>query len=107
MVERVKRVMRKATAEELARHAKIREQAQREFPPLDPPRPSSVRNRVAAAIRKARKEQGLTFYAVAKRAGIANPNTVRDIEYGGDAKLSNVEAIAQALGLRLELVAAS
>ncbi len=107
MVERVKRVMRKATAEELARHAKIREKAKREFPPLDPPRQPSTKNRVAAAIRKARKEQGLTFYAVAKRAGIPNPNTVRDIEYGRDAKLSNVEAIARALGLTVELVAAS
>jgi len=43
-------------------------------------------------------------YAVAKLAGIPNPNTVRDIEYGRDAQLSNVKAVAQALGLRLELV---
>lgn len=48
--------------------------------------------------------QGLTWYALAKLAGIPNPNTVRDIEYGRDAQLSNVQAVAKALGLRLELV---
>jgi len=41
---------------------------------------------------------------VAKEAGIPNPSTVRDIEYGRDTKLSSVQAVAQALGLRLELV---
>jgi transcriptional regulator with XRE-family HTH domain len=55
-------------------------------------------------IRAAREAQGLTWYALAKRAGIPNPNTVRDIEYGRDTKLSSVEAVAEALGLRLELV---
>jgi hypothetical protein len=46
----------------------------------------------------------LTWYAVAKLAGIPNPNTVRDIEYGRDTKLSNVQSVAKVLGLRLELV---
>ena len=41
---------------------------------------------------------------VAKRAGIPNSNTVKDVEYGRDAKLSNIEAIAKVLGLKLELV---
>ena len=36
-------------------------------------------------------------------AGIPNPNTVRDIEYGRDAQLSNVQAVAEALGFRLDL----
>lgn len=57
-----------------------------------------------AQIRAAREAQRLTWYAVAKLAGIPNPNTVRDIEYGRDAQLSNVQAVAKALGLRLELV---
>lgn len=48
----------------------------------------------------------MTWYAVAKRAGIPNPSTIRDIEYGRDTKLSSVEAVAHALGLRLELVEA-
>src|SRR5437660_11100553 len=107
MAKKVKRLIREPTAEERARHAEIRDAAKQQFPPLDPPRAPSVKNRVAAAIRKARKDQQLTWYAVAKKAGIPNPGTVRDIEYGRDAKLSNVEAIAKALGLKLELIEAS
>src|SRR5688572_31770804 len=104
MAKQVKRVIRAATADDRARHAEIRKKVVKEFPPLVPAREPSVKNRIAAKIRKARREHGLTWYAVAKKAGIPNPNTVRDIEYGGDAKLSNVEAVAQALGLKLELV---
>jgi len=107
MGKKPKRVVRTATPDERTRHAKVRGQVEQEFPALDPPREPSDKNRIAAAIRSARKEQGLTWYAVAKKAGIPNPNTVRDIEYGRDAKLSNVEAIAQALGLKLELVEGS
>ena len=46
---------------------------------------------------------GLTWNALAKLAGIPNANTVRDIEYGRDAQLSTVQAVA-CLGLRLELL---
>jgi DNA-binding phage protein len=46
----------------------------------------------------------LTWYALAKRAGIASSSAVRDIEYGQDAPIRTVEAVAKALGLRLELV---
>jgi hypothetical protein len=82
----------------------IREKVQQEFPPLNPPRLRPVTEGVGASIRAAREAQGLTWYAVAKRAGIPNPNTVRDIEYGRDTKLSSVQAVAEVLGLRLELV---
>lgn len=102
-----KRVIREATSDERIEHAEVRDRAKREIPPLKPPREPSAKNRIAAAIRKARLGQGLTWYAVAKKAGIANPNTVRDIEYGHDAKLSNVQAVAAALGLTLELSEAS
>lgn len=51
------------------------------------------------------EEQVLTWYALAKRAGIPNANTVRDIEFGRDAQLSTLQAVAKALGLRLDLVA--
>jgi hypothetical protein len=44
---------------------------------------------------------------VAKLAGIPNSNTIRDIEYGRDVKLSNLEAVVKALGLQLELVEAT
>ena len=54
----------------------------------------------------ARERKGLTWYALARAAGIPNPATVRDIEYGRDTKLSSIEAIATALGLKLDLVEA-
>ena len=59
---------------------------------------------IGAKTRAARERQGLTWYAVANAAGIPNPATVRDIEYGRDTKLSSIEAIAAALGLKLDLV---
>ena len=46
----------------------------------------------------------LTWYALAKLAGIPNANTVRDIEYGRDAQISTVQLVAKAVGLRLDLV---
>jgi DNA-binding XRE family transcriptional regulator len=56
-------------------------------------------------VRRAREAKGLTWYAVAKAAGIPNQNTVRDIEFGRDVNLSNLQAVAAVLGLRVELVA--
>ena len=90
--------------EELRRLQEIRARVREEFPPRDPPRLQPATEGIAARIRLARETQGLTWYAVAKRAGIPNPSTVRDIEYGRDTKLSSVQAVAKALGLRLELV---
>ena len=46
----------------------------------------------------------LTWYALARLAGIPNANTVRDVEYESDAQLSTLQAVAKVLGLRLELV---
>lgn len=102
----ITRVSRSAalSQEERDQLRKLREKVQREFPPRDPPRLKPVTSGVGARIRAAREAQGLTWYAVAKRAGVPNPSTIRDIEYGRDTKLSSVEAVAQALGLRLELV---
>ena len=48
--------------------------------------------------------KGPTWYALAKRAGIPNQATIRDIEQGKDAKLSNLQAVAPALGLELEVI---
>jgi hypothetical protein len=45
----------------------------------------------------------LTWYALARLAGIPNQATIRDIEQGKDVKLSNLQAVATALGLTLEL----
>jgi hypothetical protein len=100
-----KRIVRPATEEERARHAEIRAKVMQEFPPITDADRKNPPSGLPAQIRAAREAKGLTWYAVAKLAAIPNPNTVRDIEYGRDAQLSNVEAVARALGLRLELVA--
>jgi hypothetical protein len=89
--------------QELDRVKEIRRQAMQDFPP-DPNRPRPATVGLGAQIRAARKTKGLTWYAVARLAGIPNPATIRDIEFGRDAKLSNIEAVAAALGLKLELV---
>lgn len=92
------------SAEEVQRLKEIRAKVRDEFPARDPARLRPAVSGIAARIREAREAQGLTWYAVAKRAGIPNPSTIRDIEYGRDTKLSTVEATAEALGLSLELV---
>jgi hypothetical protein len=49
----------------------------------------------------------LTWYALAQLAGKPNQATIRDLERGKDVKLSNLQAVAKALKLELELVPAS
>lgn len=101
----VKRLRRQGPDPAEAKRLKeVRKKVKKEFPPRKPARLTPATTGIAAQIRNAREEQGLTWYAVAKRAAIPNPNTVRDIEYGRDVRLSNLEAVASALGLRLELV---
>jgi hypothetical protein len=93
----------RVSPQEAARLNEIRRKVMREFPP-DPNRPRPATTGIGAQIRAARQSKGLTWYAVAKLASIPNPATIRDIEYGRDARLSNIEAVASALGLKLELV---
>ena len=97
------RIMRPATPEERERHRKIRKKVMEEFPPAKnagyEPAPAGI----PAQLRAAREAKGLTWYAVAKLAGIPNSSTVRDMESGRDTQLSNVQAVAKVLGLRLEL----
>jgi len=102
-----KRVTRtgRITAAEAERLSKIRSRAQKHVPP-DPNRPRPATRGLGAKIRAARERKGLTWYALARAAGIPNLATVRDIEYGRDAKLSSIEAIVTALGMKLDLVEA-
>jgi hypothetical protein len=102
----IKRISRQGpvSAEEKKRLNDIRAKVRHEFVPRDQPRLKPVKTGLPARIRAAREAQGLTWYAVAKEAGIPNPSTVRDIEYGRDTKLSSVQAVAEVLGLKLELV---
>jgi hypothetical protein len=97
-------IHRRLTEEERARHAQIRASAIRGIPPkLGVNRIPSLPG-IPARIRQAREAQGFTWYALAKAAGIPNQATIRDIEQGKDVKLSNLQAVAAALGLKLELV---
>jgi DNA-binding XRE family transcriptional regulator len=104
MAKKMQHINRQLTEEERARHARIREAAMTQFPPkgnggklLSPPG-------IPAQIRAAREARGLTWYALAKLAGIPNQATIRDIEHGKDVKLSNLQSVADALDLTLELV---
>ena len=105
MAEKFTRISRTLTAEQKKKYDEIRRQAKEDFPPREPPCGPSEKGRIALAIRAARNAQGLTFEQLARRSGVGDADTVRDIEYGADAKLSDVAALAHALGLRLELVA--
>ncbi len=97
-------VKRRLTEEARARHARIRATARKDLPP----KPGAGRKPsppgIPAQIRQAREAQGLTWYALAKRAGIANQATIRDIEQGKDVRLSNLQTVAAALGLELDLL---
>jgi ribosome-binding protein aMBF1 (putative translation factor) len=102
--KKLEHVNQRLTAAERARDARIREAAKKDFPPKSgtgrKPAPPGIPTRV----RQAREAQGLTWYALAKLAAIPNQATIRDIEQGKDVKLSNLQAVAAALGLELELV---
>ncbi len=104
MAKKLNRIVRPATDAERKRHAEIRHIARQKLPPARGSQRAESPPGIPTQIRQAREAQGLNWYAVAKRAGIPNSNTVRDIENGRDAQLSNLQAVAQALGLRLELV---
>ena len=97
-------VNRRLTDEERARHARIRDAAMQDIPakPGTAKKPSPPG--IPAKIRRAREARGLTWYALAKAAGIPNQATIRDIEQGKDVKISNLQAVAAALGLKLDLV---
>jgi ribosome-binding protein aMBF1 (putative translation factor) len=97
---------RKLSANEIAKHEEIRRKVKTEFPPKSKSESCSHKVTIADRLREARESQGLTWYAVAKAASIPNSGTIRDIESGRDAKLSNIEAIAKVLGLKLELQSA-
>jgi hypothetical protein len=102
--KRFKRIVRPATAEERQRHAEIREKILEEFPPAEGAGRAISPPGIPSQIRQTREARGLTWLALAELAGIGDSNSVRDIEYGRDAPFSHVQAVAKALGLRLELL---
>jgi ribosome-binding protein aMBF1 (putative translation factor) len=102
--KKLEHVNRRLTDEERERHAAIREGATQDFPPKEDVHRAAAPTGIPATIREARETRGLTLYALSQLAGIADQATIRDIEQGRDVKLSDVQRVAAALGLKLELV---
>ena len=102
--KKLQHVNRRLTERERARDTRIREAAMKDFPPKPGTDRKASPPGIPSRIRKAREAQGLTWYALAQRASIPNQGTIRDIEQGKDVKISNLQAVAAALGLELELV---
>lgn len=102
--DRLQHVNRRLTEAERARHAQIRAEAIRDIPPKKGAGQKPAPPGIPTKIREAREAQRLTWYALAKAAGIPNQATIRDIEQGKDVKFSNLQAVAAALGLELDLV---
>lgn len=90
----------RVSPDEAKRLDEIRQQAMKDFPPAESP-PG-----IPSQIRAARQSKKMTWRAVAQAAGIPDASTVRDIEHGRLTHVSDLEAVARVLGLRLELVAA-
>jgi DNA-binding XRE family transcriptional regulator len=100
----LKHVNRRLTDEERARHAQIRAAAIQDIPPKTGTAQSPSPHGIPATIRQAREARGLTWHALAKAAGISDQSIIRDIEQGKDVKLSDLQSVAAALGLKLELI---
>ena len=76
----------------------------KEFPPASPSRLQPAVRGIGAQIRAAREAQGITWYVLAEKAGVPSANIVRDIEFGRQVTLADIESVVAALGLKLELV---
>ena len=104
MAKKLQHVNRRLSDEERTRHAQIREAAMEDIPPKAGTSRKPAPSGIPAQIRVAREAQGLTWYALANRAGIADQRIIRDVEQGKDVSLSSLQTVAAALGLELELV---
>lgn len=102
MAAKLRHVNRQLTGRKRARHARLRATIAKEFPPT--PVEKNSRGGIGGRVRAEREPRHLTWYALAKLTGIPNQATIRAIEQGKDVRLSNVERVARALGLSLELV---
>jgi hypothetical protein len=103
--KKFRRIYRQATDGEKARDKEIIAAIEKEFPPKFRGRPPAAPG-LGSAVRAAREKQGLTWYALAQKAGVPNQGTIRDIELGKDVKVSSLQAVVHALGMELELVPA-
>jgi ribosome-binding protein aMBF1 (putative translation factor) len=100
----MKHINRRLTNDERERFAQIRKAVSEEIPPKKNAGKQASPPGIPTQIRHAREAKGLSWYSLAKLAGVPNQATIRDIEQGKDVKLSNLKSVAAALGLRLELI---
>jgi len=99
---KLEHVHRPLSDEERRRAVSIREGAQRDFPPKPVAEEASPPG-IPSQIEAARKRRGMTRYELGQTAQV--PSTVvRAIEQGDDVPLSQLRAVAAALGLNVELV---
>lgn len=102
--KKLSHIHRQLSEEERSRHAAIRDAAAKDFPPkqaaIRAPSPPGI----PATIREAREARQLTWHALAELAGIEDQSTIRDLEQGRDVRLCELQRVAGALGLELELV---
>ena len=95
-------INRPLTDEEQQQSAAVRAGAEKDFPPKarqDKPSPAGI----PSQIRSAREQRGITRYELGQIANVAS-TAVRAIEQGDDVPLSQFRAVAEALGLAIELV---
>jgi DNA-binding XRE family transcriptional regulator len=102
MARKLTHVNRPLTADERRRAIEVRAGAQKDFPPKSAIPPEPIQG-IPARVSEARKARGLTRYALGQLAGVPSV-AVRDLERGDDVPLSQLQAVAAALGLTVELV---
>jgi DNA-binding XRE family transcriptional regulator len=103
MAKKLAHVNRAMTDNERQRASAIRVAAEKDFPPKSTVRQQLPASGIPARVCDARKARGLTHYALGQLAGVPSV-AVRDIERGDDVPLSQLQAVAAALGLAVELV---
>jgi DNA-binding XRE family transcriptional regulator len=103
MAKKLVHVNRAMSDDERRRAQDIRAAAENDFPPKPPVEHELPSSGIPARVCDARKARGLTRYALGQLAGVPSV-AVRDIERGEDVPLSQLQAVAAALGLAVELV---
>jgi DNA-binding XRE family transcriptional regulator len=97
-------INRRLTDEERASHKHIIAELMQELPPKSGSGRKPSPPGIPTQVRQAREQQRLTWYALAQRVGIPREATIRDIEQGRDVMLSDLRAVAQVMGLQVQLV---
>lgn len=102
MSKELQHINRRLTDEERRLAEEIREGAIKDFPPKQVAEPMPAAG-IPQRIQSARQARGHTRYELGRLSNV--PSTVvRAIEQGDDVPLSQLQAVAEALGLTIEVV---